>query len=561
MKKLFKNIKIGKKLQLTFGAIIVIFILTIMVAVTCILMINSKMEDFYHRPYVNSVAQMKINRDIQYIEKQILWSMTTEDLTEVDSRLDEADKYTQEVTDNLEELTSNSRNQELMKELNTAISQMREQRAAVVELAAENKNAEALEIFNGVYTDTANQVQEILSQVGSYQDEVALQAYSSADSLGKAAAVIMFAIGAACILFCVYIGLLITKSIQAPVLELEAAARKLSGGELDVQIEYESKDELGSLADNFRTAFYFMREVISDASHLLDEIAKGNFQVEFTKKEKYVGDFVNIVNSLISLVEKLDGTLKQINEGSVQVAEGSGQMALSAQSLAEGATEQAGAVEELTATVENVNTMAQESLRNAESAYEKTHEAEMEAQSGKTSMNELVKAMENISSVSKEIQNIIGAIEDIASQTNLLSLNASIEAARAGEAGRGFAVVADQIGKLAADSAQSAVETRELIIKSLEEIEHGNHTTQETVKILENIINSIGFFAETAKSSSEASQAQADMLAQLQEGISQIAGVIQSNSAAAEESSATSEELSAQSDNLKALVEQFRLRN
>lgn len=224
-------------------------------------------------------------------------------------------------------------------------------------------------------------------------------------------------------------------------------------------------------------------------------------------------------------------------------------------------TEQAGAIEELTVTVESVNSMAKESATAAKTAAEETYKAAKDAEKGQESMQELVGAMSNISTVSLEIQNIIGAIEDIASQTNLLSLNASIEAARAGEAGRGFAVVADQIGKLAADSANSAVETKTLIDKALAEIDNGNVITKETVEALENIIHSISDFAQMAKRTSDSSESQAEMLNQIQSGIEQIASVVQNNSAAAEESSATSEELSAQSENLKSLVERFKLKD
>lgn len=175
-------------------------------------------------------------------------------------------------------------------------------------------------------------------------------------------------------------------------------------------------------------------------------------------------------------------------------------------------------------------------------------------------MNELVGAMERITDTSKEIEKIIGAIEDIASQTNLLALNASIEAARAGEAGKGFAVVADQIGKLAADSAQSAVNTRELIGKSLEEIGSGNEIVERTMETIGNVLAGMEGFATAATQAAEGSRTQADMLKQVEAGIEQISTVVQNNSAAAEETSAISEELSAQAENLESMVAQFQLR-
>ncbi len=168
--------------------------------------------------------------------------------------------------------------------------------------------------------------------------------------------------------------------------------------------------------------------------------------------------------------------------------------------------------------------------------------------------------MERINSTSKEIANIIAEIEDIASQTNLLSLNASIEAARAGEAGRGFAVVADQIGKLASDSANSAVNTKKLIEDSIQEIERGNEITVKATAAMESVINGIKKLAESTREISDLSVDQAEAMKQLEQGVTQISEVIQNNSAAAEETSATSQELSAQSENLETLVRRFVLK-
>ena len=257
---------------------------------------------------------------------------------------------------------------------------------------------------------------------------------------------------------------------------------------------------------------------------------------------------------------QLDGTLHQIREASEQVKVGSEQLAGSAQDLAEGASNQAGAVEELTATIENVTNISEESANNAVVAATSAKAAAEDAEKSREEINQLTEAMERITETSKEIENIIAAIEDIASQTNLLSLNASIEAARAGEAGRGFAVVADQIGKLAADSAQSAVTTRELISKSLVEVEAGNNIVENTMESISTVLANMESFAGMASGAAEASKTQVDMLKQIEAGIEQITVVVQNNSASAQETSAVSEELSAQAIGLEEMVAQFVLR-
>lgn len=559
MKDFMKNRNIDKKLELSFGTVVLLFVMTIGVAVSSIVLINGRMKDFYQRPYVNSVTQMEIRKDMQYIAKQLLWSMTTSDAAKTQEHLEEAETFRTRIDENISKLSDNSENVELMKRLGNGMVELKDSRAQIMDLAAKNQNEEALEIFNGPYNTALENLQNILQEIGEYQDQVAEQAYHTSSNVGRNSMLLMICIGIVCVIICIYLARLIIQSIQKPVLELESAARKLGAGQLDAEIQYESQDELGALADNFRTAFTFMREVIGDAAYVLSEIAQGNFRVKFQNTQQYVGDFKNILDAMHTTISNLNRTMTQINQGAEQVALGADQMSKSAQSIAEGATEQAGAIEELTATVEDINAIASDSAASSMEAAEKTRMAAKEAQLGKESMRELVNAMDNITSVSKEIENIIGTIEDIASQTNLLSLNASIEAARAGEAGKGFAVVADQIGKLASDSARSAVETKDLIGKSLNQIENGNQITQKTVEILENIIDSINIFADLANENKENSNTQAKRLGQIQGGIEQIASVVQTNSGSAQESSATSEELLAQSENLKALVEQFQL--
>ncbi len=174
-------------------------------------------------------------------------------------------------------------------------------------------------------------------------------------------------------------------------------------------------------------------------------------------------------------------------------------------------------------------------------------------------MQELTEEMRRITEISKEIENIITAIEEIASQTNLLSLNASIEAARAGEAGRGFAVVADQIGKLAADSAQSAVDTRELIGKTLEEIEKGNAITASTSEAFDRVIGEMKDFAGVAQSIQENVTASADALEQVEQGIEQISIVMQNTAEASQDCTVISDSLLEESETLDGLVKEFKL--
>ena len=352
----------------------------------------------------------------------------------------------------------------------------------------------------------------------------------------------------------------LTKEVVDPIRELQGAVQKLRVGDLNIEIAYESQDEIGELADDLRATCTQMQTVIEDAGYLLGEMSEGNFNITSKAEDSYVGEFELLITGINNLNLYLDETLREIREASELVMSSSEQMAYSAQDLAEGATNQASAVEELNATVDDVTNISVETADNVTMAATNAKTAAEDAKKSREEINQLTAAMERITETSKEIEKIIGAIEDIASQTNLLSLNASIEAARAGEAGRGFAVVADQIGKLASDSAQSAVTTRELISKSLVEIEMGNEIVEHTMESIGNVLANMEEFANMASSAAESSRVQADMLKQIEEGIEQVSNVIQSNSAAAQETSAVSEELSSESISLEEMLEKFQLR-
>ena len=559
MEEFYRKLKVGTKLKYAFTTVIVTFAVAMVVSLVSIVMMNVDTYKFYKEAYANSTLQMEIRKDIQLVGKYILWSMTTDDASSTQSYSNLAQKYADQVGKNVTALEKSYNDKKKVAELKDAIEELKKQRAAVIELAKRNKNDEALALFNSDYNDATEKIQDILVDIGKVASAEAKSQYTSARVTGIVSIILMILIGTGAVAFSTVIRTTITGIMLKPIQELEGAAEKLKAGQLDVEINYESPDELGKLAGNFRQACKTLEVIVQDTSYLLGEMAEGNFNVSSNNAQIYIGNFRQQYESISKLKHELSDTLTQINEASEQVASGSGQLAGGAQALAEGATDQAGAVEELTATVESVSGIAESSAESASGAYQMVRTAVEQADQSREELQALTNAMERISSTSQEIQNIIGSIEEIASQTNLLSLNASIEAARAGEAGKGFAVVADQIGKLAGDSAQAAVNTRDLIEKSLQEIENGNQITEKTVAALNKILESMNDFANAAKGASESSTEQANMLKQIEQGIEQISSVVQSNSAAAEETSATSQELSAQSEGLKNLVGRFKL--
>lgn len=560
MDEKLKHLSIAKKLRYSFGCVLLATSVIFVAAIISLGTVLVQFRSFYATAYRNDTLQMEIRKDIQVIGKMVLWSLTTDDNAVTTEKLDLAEQYSQNVASNIEALEASYHNKAIISELNSAVSELKSTRLELINLARANKNDEALEFFNGAYNDITEKVQDILIEIGDASSSAADSEYTIAFTIGIIASLITAIIFAVSIAISSRIRKTLVQIIMEPMSQIEAAAEKLRNGELDVDITYDSKDEFGKLANNLKESCHSLHEIVTDAGRLLTEIANGNFNVNTDIEEQYTGEFVALIQAMRNMNRKLNETLHNINISSDQVAIGSSQLAESAQTLAEGATEQAGAIEELTATIENINESAAATAKEAKEASEKAKQAELDAEKSQSDLIELTNAMQRINDTSRMIQNIIGEIEDIASQTNLLSLNASIEAARAGDAGRGFGVVADQIGKLADDSAKSAVNTRELIERSLVEIENGNEITKKTVAILNNILNSMKSFADIASKSSETAISQSDMLAQVEKAIEQISEVVQSNSASAEETSATSEELSAQAETLKNLISQFQFR-
>lgn len=344
-----------------------------------------------------------------------------------------------------------------------------------------------------------------------------------------------------------------------PIQGVVKAAQDIAEGNLDITINVESDDEIGILAEAFSKTISILKEVIQDVGYLLGEMANGNFDVHSHSRESYVGDFAPLLESVRKIKVDLSSTLTEINSASNDVSTAAGQMAEGATALAEGATEQASAIEELLATVEDVTNGAIDSAKQADTASVSMKAIGTQADESSRQMQQLMEAMERISKNSNEIGMIIGTIQEIASQINLLSLNASIEAARAGDAGRGFAVVANEVGNLAEQSADAVKNTRALIEAAIREVKAGMDVSNETAESLYKVRDDVLKIVDLVENAGEVSKAQAVSLKQINQGIEQISGVVQNNSATAQESSATSEELSAQAANLAGLVGKFEL--
>lgn len=370
---------------------------------------------------------------------------------------------------------------------------------------------------------------------------------------------ILFVIGFAMVLS-TKIGKKIAQRISIPLEELGARLKTFAAGDLTTPFPMiETGDEVENMEKDASEMANNLDTIIFDIEEVLGEMANGNYTVRSKEADRYTGDFKKLYESMRGLRDQMTETLLSIGDASNQVSAGSGELANAAQCLAEGATDQANAVVELHASISDITEAMEKSAQSADDSYVKAQEYAEAADKSRQEMDTMMAAMERINDASNRIGDIISEIESIAAQTNLLSLNASIEAARAGESGRGFAVVADQIRELADQSAKAAVDTRELIEASINEVAEGNSVADHASTAIQSIVEGIKQIADFSKNLKVMMEEQAEAMRQAEIGVNQISGVVESNAATAEEASATSEQLSAQAMMLDQLVGQFEL--
>ena len=427
-------------------------------------------------------------------------------------------------------------------------------------LAKEGRIEEARAILEGECVELYNSLNSAFNEIITYNSKGSNDAAEESSSLYKTATYMITAVIIAIIFVGVIFSFVIVRLIKIPISEIENAAIKMAEGDLDVEISYTAKDELGVLAAQVRRLLHKLQVILDDENKFLAKMAEGDFTVDSICEEEYTGGFHPLLVSFRSIAEKLNDTMLQISQSASQVANEAEEVSSGAQTLAQGSTEQASSVEELAATINEISNRVNQNAENARQVNDTAGSVSTKMNVSNEKMQQMMQAMGDISNCSSEIGKIIKTIEDIAFQTNILALNAAVEAARAGSAGKGFAVVADEVRSLASKSAEASKDTAALIENSLKAVENGTQIADETAQSLVLAVNDVNEMTGIIGQISEASSNQADAISQIMMGIDQISSVVQTNSATAEESAAASQEMSSQSQLMKSLVEKFKLK-
>ena len=568
IKKRIANLKVAGKLKLYRMTVLVMTLFLVLVALISTLVIRSNIEKItevwspsleYLQDLETMTAKYRIKQYQHLVESDAaVMNSCEEEIKKLESQIQDTDAKLEAI------MSANSKAQKGQDDYEVANAAWEKYRGAsdeILQLSREGKQQEASKLMTGeVYEDYKSFSKKLNILCDKFQVELD-QAKTMANVCTVIIFIVIVAAGLAIAVVTTLIGKIITNSITEPVKQIDAAVASLRKGELSnvEMLTYESEDEFGDTIRNLKEAMGILADYVSEISVEVKAIAQGDLTRNGDDITDFLGDFSELKTSLLYILKRFNSTLTEISNLAEQVSSNSSEVENASKSLADGATEQAGVIEELNATIDTVVDMAEDTAKETQNASARVKASANKANEEKEKMNELLTEMEHITEISKEIGNIITDIEDIASQTNLLSLNASIEAARAGEAGKGFAVVADQIGKLAADSAKSAVNTRDLIDKTLVEIENGNTITRTTADAFNQIIADMESFAEIAQNTMEKANSQAESLGQIGQGIEQLSGVVQGNAASSEENTAISINLAEGAAKMQDRVNIFKL--
>lgn len=563
----FNEMRIRKRLITAFTIIVVIFSsVCAIVGIALFFMVNQyqKVLENYAFPQGDIGRLMNASAEVRSATRAVIGYDSQELIDKIlvkhDSAVNEFENYLQKIRPTM--ITEEGH--ACMDKIDTAWNAYKEIDATVITMGTTTNATSILQAQQKMINEVEPLYNALDEAMISLMD-VNIEKGDSADNMLSILAFVLIALIIIAIITAIIISARIAKKIargiEKPLKALGERFKTFAQGDFDSPFPtVDSKDEIADMINEVLNMAGRLQNIINDTNLVLNEMAQGNFVIHIQHEELYVGKFEHMLASIKALIEQMTDMLTNIHQAAAQVSMGSDNLSEAAQVLAEGSTDQAASVEEMQATITTISDGIQSTASQLKEAYLNAKKYSELAETSSSDMAALMESMSRISVSTQQIAHIISDIEDIASQTNLLSLNASIEAARAGEAGKGFAVVADQIRTLAEQSAKSAVDSRSLLENVLHEVADGNTVTQHTSESLKDVVDGVENIASTSKDLSDISADQSIAMNQATEGINRISEIVQSNAATAQETSATSQELTAEATCMADLVSKFTVK-
>ena len=554
MKKIH-DMRISSKLLVTFGVVVLLYLASVGSALIGGQKVLENFDHFYSKSYqiVKEATNFRMNQYI--VARGMLQVITEGDTVSAVEELQEVKSSMAAVDESMENLKVLYEDDPTLAELTALYDKLVPLRSKVVTLLEGEKYEDALKAYNKEYAPIAEEARNFLREMENLAKDNADETFVSSKTSAQNMLISVLILGAITILFVTVIWYYIARSITKPLQELKVAAEDLAAGNLQAEITYESQNELGVLADSMRNTVHSLRLYISEIEAGMKMIGSG--KLNYKTKVEFKGDFISLKQSINMITSLLGESMQQISNSAEQVSGGAQQISNGAQMLSQGASEQAGSIEELAANINEISDNVRNNADDTVAASNVADAVEQEIMENSKQMDQVSEAMNLIRQTSMDITGIVKEIEDIAFQTNLLSLNAAVEAARAGDAGRGFSVVAAEIRKLANKTTDASKTTAALVQKSAKSVEEGSALIQESEQTLKHVVDGARDVASKIERISQSNIQQANFIIQIRQSIEQITDIVQGNSATSEESAAASEELAAQAQILRELVNRF----
>ncbi len=560
MKSLFNKMNVGKKFIVTF---IIIFVATtgsMAVLFSLLAKSDSQVDKFFSEPYASIESQLKVRDELNIIGQSLLDIGAKADPASAKTSFEQITASEKVIESELQVITSATSDTTDVDEFAASFNASKKSIDTIYQFALSRNSDKAISAYIENYLPYYESMDKSIEKIGVASSAGAESTMAMYKTLKSRAMIIFCVLAGMALTFTAYVMIVLRASVVQPLKKLVYSCADLQHGNEIKPLHIDSKDEFGELALSFEAMSKNISVVIDDTCQMLSKGAAKDLNAHSENASKYVGKYGDLIGSTYAIFSDMSVSMKLTNGIAEQVSSGSNQISAVSQILAQGTTEQASAVEQLSVTVNNIAELSRMNAEQANLASAMSGQSADGVDESNKYMTQMLDAMNEITATSKEIGKIVKAIDDIAFQTNILSLNAAVEAARAGASGKGFAVVADEVRNLAQRSAEAAKNTTTLVESTVVAIEHGTKIADATAKSLRIVGEKTGLVSDAIDKIVEASENQTTATEQVLQGISQVSTVVQTNSATAEESAAAAQELASLSKQLTGLTGQYILR-
>ncbi|MDU1969006.1 HAMP domain-containing methyl-accepting chemotaxis protein [Clostridium butyricum] len=563
MKVDIKNLPIKKKLMNSFMVIVVISILTSFISLICLQIINDRYKDAMNN-YGFSQGQVgllgiKVEHSYSMV-KEIIVVGNTSDVDRIKTIKEDIEKCNEDINLLLQNIDKenlqNDKEQELINNIKSDIESYEQVKDRIIELGINNKTAQASQLLRGQGNPAMDLLTVDISELLSIKIEQCNLLINRLNRLRIIFVMIILATIALSVIFAMKSSKYLSDVIGNPIIKMSKIAKRICDGDLDVEIQCESNDEIGELAQSFSKMVIAIKSYISEISSILGDISNGNLNCSI--EEEYKGNFIEIRKSLENIIISINDIFENIGQATIDVKANSEKAAEMAELLSNGSKNEKDAVRELCISIDQINKQVNKNADNAVNTSTITNTLAANIENSNIMMDKVIEAMENIENSSKSIITIMNTINDIAERTNLLALNAAIEAARAGDLGSGFAVVANEVKGLASQSADAARETNNIIKESIKAVNNGKLLVYDTANTLNESLKNVSKTRELSEYIEDSSKEQYESIAIVNERINKITETINRTVEVAENSAISSEELKSQSSRLEIMINRFK---